>query len=136
MACSIMRSTVAPPPVSPMRMPGVCYAFPMRAWEVDRHGEPAAVLRLVDKPTPEPGPGQMRVRVRATGIGLPDVLMCRGSYPMTPALPFTPGQEVVGDVTAVGSGVELALGTRVMATTLFPTGFGGFAEESLASADG
>ena len=108
----------------------------MRAWEVDRHGDPADVLRLVDKAPPEPGPGQIRVRVRATGIGLPDVLMCRGTYPMTPSLPFTPGQEVVGDVTAIGAGVALPVGTRVMATTLFPTGWGGFAEETLASAEG
>jgi NADPH2:quinone reductase len=108
----------------------------MRAWEADRHGEPAAVLRLVEKEPPAPGPGQIRLRVRATGIGLPDVLMCRGTYPMTPSLPFTPGQEVVGEVTGVGAGVDLALGMRVMATTLFPTGFGGFAEETLASGDG
>ena len=36
--------------------------------------------------------------------------MCRGTYPLTPPLPFTPGQEATGTVTAVGDGVDLELG--------------------------
>ena len=32
-------------------------------------------------------------RVTAAGLGLPDVFMCRGTYPLTPPLPFTSGQE-------------------------------------------
>ncbi|MFC1402151.1 MULTISPECIES: NADPH:quinone oxidoreductase family protein [Streptacidiphilus] len=107
----------------------------MRAWQVHGHGEPAQVLRLVTVDQPEPGPGQLRLRVAAAGIGLPDVLMCRGSYPLTPGLPFTPGQEVTGTVTAVGAGVGLPIGSRVMAVTAFTEGHGGFAEECLAPAD-
>ena len=103
----------------------------MRAWQVRSHGSPTEALELVDVDAPEPGPGQLRVRVRAAGLGLPDVLMCRGTYPLTPALPFTPGQEVVGEVTAAGEGAGTAVGTRVMAVTAFPTGSGGFAEEAL-----
>ncbi|WTW99632.1 NADPH:quinone oxidoreductase family protein [Streptomycetaceae bacterium NBC_01309] len=107
----------------------------MRAWQVVRQGEPVDVLRLVtlDGP-PQPGPGQVRIRVAAAGIGLPDVLMCRGTYPLTPDLPFTPGQEVAGTVTAVGPGVEVPLGSRVMAVTAFTEGHGSFAEECLALA--
>lgn len=106
----------------------------MRAWQVRAHGSPTEALELVDIDAPEPGPGQLRVRVAAAGLGLPDVLMCRGTYPLTPALPFTPGQEVVGVVTAVGEGAGTAIGTRVMAVTAFPTGSGGFAEEALVYA--
>ena len=73
----------------------------MQAWRVDRPGEPSDVLRLIEVPTPEPGPGQIRVRVTAAGIGLPDVLMCRHTYPLTPSGAFTPGQEVTGVVSAV-----------------------------------
>ena len=76
----------------------------MRAWQVKGRGEPSEVLELVEADAPEPGPGQVRVRVTAAGVGLPDVLMCRGVYPLTPPLPFTPGQEVAGVVTAVGEG--------------------------------
>jgi NADPH2:quinone reductase len=103
----------------------------MRAWQVDGTGEPSEVLRLVDVEVPEPGPGQLRVRVRAAGLGLPDVFMCRGTYPLTPPLPFTPGQEVVGEVTATGPGVDVAVGTLVMGVTAFTVGRGGFAEEAL-----
>ncbi len=106
----------------------------MRAWRVDRPGEPSEVLRLTDVPVPEPGPGQIRVRVTAAGIGLPDVLMCRHTYPLTPLGDFTPGQEGTGVVSAVGPDVDMDVGTRVMATTSFMEGSGSFAEEFLAPA--
>jgi NADPH2:quinone reductase len=103
----------------------------MRAWQVRKRGEPADVLERVDLEPPAPGPGQATVRVAAAGLGLPDVLMCRGVYPLTPALPFVCGQEVTGTVTAVGDGVELAVGTKVMGVTVFTEGWGGFADECL-----
>ena len=82
----------------------------MRAWQVQGAGEPIDVLRPVELAVPDPGPGQIRVRVTAAGIGLPDVLMCRGTYPLTPALPFTPGQEATGVITAVGDGATHRIG--------------------------
>jgi NADPH2:quinone reductase len=97
-------------------------------------GEPADVLRAVEVNVPDPGPGQVRVRVAAAGIGLPDVLMCRGTYPLTPAVPFTPGQEAAGVITAVGEGVAREIGSRVMLVTAFYDGHGSFAEECLAPA--
>jgi NADPH:quinone reductase len=107
----------------------------MQAWQVTGTGEPADVLHLVDVDVPEPGPGQARIRVTAAGIGLPDVLMCRGTYPLTPPLPFTPGQEATGTVTAVGDGVDLAIGAPVMGVTVFYEGSGSFAEECLMLAE-
>ena len=107
----------------------------MRAWQVQGSGEPVDVLHAVEIAVPEPGPGQLRIRVTAAGIGLPDVFMCRGTYPLTPPLPFTPGQEASGVVTAVGDGVDLAIGTRVMCVTMFSIGHGSFADECLVSAD-
>ena len=108
----------------------------MRAWQVQGAGEPAEVLHLVEREAPEPGPGEVRIRVTAAGLGLPDVFMCRGTYPLTPRLPFTSGQEATGTVTAVGEGVDLALGARIMCVTSFIGGHGSFAEECLAAADG
>jgi len=94
------------------------------------------VLRLVeDARLPVPGEGQIRVRVAAAGVGLPDAHMCRGSYALTPALPFTPGQEVAGVVTAAGPGARVAVGERVMAVSAFFLGHGGFAQECLALGD-
>ena len=79
----------------------------MKAWQVHGAGEPADVMRMVERQLSDPGPGQVKIEVSAAGIGLPDVLMCRGTYPLTPPVPFTPGQELAGTVIAVGSGVDL-----------------------------
>ena len=105
----------------------------MRAWQVQAHGEPVDVLHHVEIDPPRPGPGQLAIRVTAAGIGLPDVFMCRGSYPLTPPLPFTPGQEGAGIVTALGEGVDVPLGSRVMAVTGFTEGHGSFADHTLAA---
>lgn len=107
----------------------------MRAWQVHGKGAPADVLRLSEVPIPPPGPGQLQVRVTAAGVGLPDVLMARGTYPLTPPLPFTPGQELAGVVTAVGDGVETPIGTRVMSTSGFIEGHGSFAEYTVVAAE-
>lgn len=61
--------------------------------------------------------------------------MCRGAYPFSPTLPFVPGQEVCGIVDAVGAGVEVSLGERLMAVTSFFDGHGGFAEAAIARSD-
>ena len=100
-----------------------------------RHGTPAQALALNDVAPPEPGPGFLRVRVAAAALGLPDVLMCRGAYALTPKLPFTPGQELSGVVAAAGPGARTAVGARVMAVSGFFLGHGSFAEEALALDD-
>lgn len=105
----------------------------MHAWQVQAAGEPIDVLTEVEVARPVPEAGQVRIRVAAAGIGLPDVLMCRGTYPLTPPLPFTPGQELTGVVTGVGEGVTaISVGDRVMAVSTFFLGTGAFAEECLA----
>src|SRR5580658_3373975 len=103
----------------------------MRAWQVVRAGEPSDAMTLVELPSPDPPPGRVRIRVTAAAVALPDVFMCRGIYPLTPPLPFTPGQEAVGTVLAAGEGVDIPVGTRVMGVTDFIAGSGGFAEEAL-----
>jgi NADPH2:quinone reductase len=107
----------------------------MQAWQVTGAGEPVDVLQRVEVDLPEPGPGQARIRVTAAGIGLPDVLMCRGTYPLTPPLPFTPGQEATGTVTALGDGVDLEIGQSIMGVTTFYEGNGSFADECLVLAE-
>jgi NADPH:quinone reductase len=103
----------------------------MRAWQVQEHGEPRQAFRRVEVEPPVPRSGELRVRVQAAAVGMPDVFMCRGTYPLTPPLPFVCGQEVCGVVDAVGDGVEVPVGSRVMGVTTFFDGRGGFAEESI-----
>ncbi len=108
----------------------------MRAWRVEEFGDPRKVWQLQeDAPDCEPGPGEIKVAVEAAGLGLPDVLMCRNNYPLTPPLPFTPSQEAAGRVIAVGEGVDAGLvGQRVMGTTQFQAQCGGLAEYCLMHA--
>jgi len=104
----------------------------MKAWQIHRHGEPHEALQLVDVEAPEVRPGWMQLRVLTAGVGLPDVFMCRGGYAFKPELPFTPGQEVVGEVVAVGEGVRARVGQRVMAVAGFHVRTGSFAETCIA----
>lgn len=106
----------------------------VRAWQVRRHGAPRDALQLVDIDEPVPGPGELRLRVIAAGIGLPDAFMCQATYAFAPSLPFVPGQEVCGIVDAVGDGVDVSPGTRLMAVTSFTDGRGGFADATIATA--
>jgi len=108
----------------------------VRAWKVKEFGEPAEVLTLEENAdTFEPGRNQIKVQVEAAGLGLPDVFMCRNSYPLTPPLPFIPSQEAAGEVIAVGANVDEGLiGSRVLGPTLFQAQSGGLADACLMPA--
>lgn len=106
----------------------------MRAWQVAELGEPRDVLRLTSVAEPVPGPRQVLVRVLAAPANFPDVLMCRGTYQVRPALPFVPGVELCGEVQAVGSEVDgIEVGARVVGAAALPAG--GFAELALMDAE-
>lgn len=105
----------------------------MKAWQVVGSGEPSSVLELTDKPTPTLNPGHIRFNVHAVALSLPDVLMCRGNYPFKPPLPFTPGQEFVGEVVECADDVSsFKPGDRVAGVCSFFTGDGAYAEQSVA----
>jgi NADPH:quinone reductase len=89
----------------------------VKAIRVNRNGGPE-VLEATDIDAPSPGPGEVAVALAAAGVNFVDVYHRRGMYPI--ALPFTPGQEGAGIVTAVGDDVAgLAVGDRIAwATTL------------------
>lgn len=77
---------------------------------------PPSGLELSDLPTPEPGPGEVRLDVRAIGVNFPDVMLIAGTYQRLPELPFSPGKELSGVVSAIGSGVtSLSVGDAVRA---------------------
>ncbi len=100
-----------------------------RAWFVDRYGGPERLV-LRERPDPRPGPGEVLVRTAAIGLNFADLFVRSGDYPRAPKPPFVPGMEVSGTVEAVGEGVGLAPGRRVVAVPIF----GGHAEKVLAKA--
>ena len=83
----------------------------MRAAVVPGFGQP---LVIEDRPVPEPGPGQVVVRMEASGLCHTDIHAANGDWPVTPTVPFIPGHEGVGIVTALGDGVTSPqIGQRV-----------------------
>lgn len=104
----------------------------MRGWQVHALGEPAEVLEYGVLPDPVAGPGQVLVAVHAAACNFPDILVCQGRYQEKPALPFTPGLEIAGEVVAVGDGARAVVGDRVLGTP--PMGHGGYAELAVLDA--
>lgn len=104
----------------------------MRRWHVLGHAEPEEALALVEVEQPSAPHGGVVIDVEAAGLNYPDLLLCRGTYQERPDPPFTPGFEVCGRVSAVGSGSGWEVGQRVVAATAPPAG--GLAE-AVAVAD-
>src|SRR5260370_25751014 len=88
------------------------------------------VLRLEEVPAPVAGAGQVVVKIAAVGVNFIDVYHRTGQYRVP--LPFTPGQEAAGVVTAVGPGVTDVTGGDRAAYTTAP---GPYAEDALVPAD-
>jgi len=74
----------------------------MQAAVVEQFGKPL-VLRECDIPTV--GPGQIIVKTEACGVCHTDLHAASGDFPIKASLPFIPGHEAIGRVTAIGSGV-------------------------------
>jgi NADPH2:quinone reductase len=103
----------------------------MRAWRVHEFGpEPRDAMRLDTVPLPAPAAGELLVRVQAIPLNLNDIERVNGRNMMVrPALPVTPGMEVMGSVAACGPGTEAWQDRRVVAMPKQATG--GFAEFAL-----
>lgn len=72
----------------------------------------AEVLKLEEVELSAPAAGEVQLRHTAIGVNFIDVYQRSGLYPLP--LPFTPGQEGAGVVTALGEGVtSLRVGQRV-----------------------
>lgn len=87
------------------------------------------VLKEIE--TPAPGPGEVQIKVRAAAVNFPDLLQTRGEYQHKPALPFIPGMEVSGEVSALGEGVtQFQIGDAVVGGARI----GGFSEYAVTPA--
>ena len=97
----------------------------MRAVLCKSYGPPETLV-VEEVPARAPAAGEALVSVKAAGVNFPDVLIIENKYQVKPPLPFSPGSELAGVVTSVGTGVtRVKPGDRVMAIT----GYGAFAVE-------
>ncbi|MBM1555943.1 NADPH:quinone oxidoreductase family protein [Sulfitobacter mediterraneus] len=94
----------------------------MRAMQITAYNTP---LSLQDVPMPAPEAGEVLVKIATCGLNFADLLSIKGTYQEKPALPYAPGMELAGEITALGAGVDhLAVGQRIAAYT----GQGGLGE--------
>jgi NADPH2:quinone reductase len=85
----------------------------MRALVCHAYG-PIESLKLEDLPKPAPGAGEVLVKVGAAGVSFAAMLGIQGKHQNKPPLPFVPGNEIAGEVVALGEGVtNLEVGQRI-----------------------
>lgn len=101
----------------------------MQAMQLTEYNTPLTLARI-DRP--EPAAGEVLVRVAACGLNFGDTLLVKGSYQEKPALPFTPGMELAGEVVGFGAGAGgFTVGQRIAAYS----GTGGLADYAAVAAD-
>lgn len=102
----------------------------MKAIQLAEYGGPE-VLKTVEVEKPTPTGHEVLIEVKAIGVNYADTARREGQYVVPTPLPFIPGAEIAGIVTAVGEKVTNVIpGTRVV--TLIDSG--GYAEYALADA--
>ena len=77
----------------------------MKAIRVHEFGEPE-VMHLEDVPELTPGPAEVVVRLHAVGVNPVDAYIRSGMYRPALKLPYTPGLDGAGIISAVGSEVK------------------------------
>src|ERR1700680_2967945 len=77
----------------------------MRAWLMDSY-EGVEKLRLGEVAHPQAGPGEVLLRIRFAALNPADAFLAQAMYPAKPPLPHILGRDGVGDVLALGPGVD------------------------------
>lgn len=108
----------------------------MKAIRIHEFGGPD-VLQLDDVADPVPGPGEAVFNVQAVGVNPVDTYMRSGTHRVKPDLPYIPGGDAAGEVSAVGDGVTaFKPGDRVFAGSVLGFGFTGcYAEKVVRAAE-
>jgi NADPH:quinone reductase-like Zn-dependent oxidoreductase len=108
----------------------------MRAYVLKRYGD-AEGSRLMDVPPPTPRPRDILVQVRSAGLNPVDFKFREGKLRaiLRPKLPFVLGNELAGEVIAVGADVKrFRVGDRVFARVAKERA-GAFAEQACVDED-
>ena len=108
----------------------------MKAIRVHQFGEPS-VMKVEDVPEQSAAAGQVLVDVKAVGVNPVDTYIRSGQYASLPPLPYTPGSDAAGIVTAVGGDVhDFKAGDRVyISGTAAGRAYGSYSQQALCSVD-
>jgi NADPH2:quinone reductase len=77
----------------------------MRAWLMQSY-DGVDKLELKEAADPQPGPGEALLRTRFAALNPADAFLARAMYPANPPLPHILGRDGVGEILALGAGVE------------------------------
>jgi len=103
----------------------------MKALVCKQHGTAENLSLENEWPDPECGASEVIVDVKAAGLNFPDTLIIAGKYQVQPPMPFIPGAEAAGVVSAIGSDVK---NVRVGDEVIFIGSHGGFCEKATVPA--
>ena len=104
----------------------------MRAVLCKQFGPPEDLV-IDEVADPTPGPGEVLIEVKAAPVTFPDTLMLEDKYQYKADLPYIPGGEVAGTVTAIGADVTgIEVGERVVSLLADYGAVGGYAEFAVA----
>ena len=101
----------------------------MKAIVCKEFGPPSALVYEEMEP-PSPKKNEILIDIHAAGVNFPDTLIIKDMYQFKPALPFTPGNEVSGIVSAVG---EEVINFKVGDAVIAMPPFGGYAEQIIVT---
>lgn len=108
----------------------------MKAIRVHQFGDPS-VMKLEEVPDSSADAGQVVVDIKAAGVNPVDTYIRTGQYAFVPPLPYTPGSDAAGVISAVGSGVpNVKVGDRVyIMGTIGGRALGAYAQRAVCSID-
>ena len=88
----------------------------MQAIQLTAYGDPTNFLEQVELPEPKlPGQNEVLIQVEFSPLNPNDLMLAQGIYSVHPELPSVIGNEGVGRVLAIGSGVtQVQVGDRVL----------------------
>ena len=101
----------------------------MKAIVCKEFGPPSSLV-FEDVDVPELKQNQILVDVHSAGVNFPDTLIIQDKYQVKPPLPFSPGGEISGTISAMGESVK---GWNIGDEVIGMIGHGGFREQVIAS---
>ena len=97
----------------------------MKAIVCKEFGPPSSLV-FEDVNVPELKSSQILIDVHSAGVNFPDTLIIQDKYQVKPPLPFSPGGEISGTISAMGESVK---GWNVGDEVIGMVGHGGFREQ-------